>query len=121
MPPPSETASAIREAVAAGSRSAREVCQGVLDRIRDGDRQLNAFRYVDGEGAMARGQFSPASFELTMARKDVRLMLESAGALPLATLPGIAARIDALIAAGHGREDLSALAADAVANSRPGT
>jgi 3-hydroxyisobutyrate dehydrogenase len=72
-------------------------------------------------GAMARGQFSPASFELTMARKDVRLMLESAGALPLATLPGIAARMDALIAAGHGRDDLSALAADAVAKLRPGT
>ena len=54
MSAPQETARAIRDAVAAGSRSARDVCRGALDRIRDADRQLNAFRYVDEEGAMAR-------------------------------------------------------------------
>jgi 3-hydroxyisobutyrate dehydrogenase-like beta-hydroxyacid dehydrogenase len=63
---------------------------------------------------MARGDFTP-SFELAMARKDVRLMLETAGARPLALLPGIAARMDQLLAAGHGADDISVIAIDAVA------
>jgi len=63
--------------------------------------------------AMAARDFSP-SFELTMARKDVRLMLETAGDLPLATLPSLAARMDALIAQGHGAEDMAVIATDAV-------
>jgi aspartyl-tRNA(Asn)/glutamyl-tRNA(Gln) amidotransferase subunit A len=54
MSAPHETARAIRDAVAAGSRSARDVCRSALDRIREADRQLNAFRHVDEEGAMAR-------------------------------------------------------------------
>jgi 3-hydroxyisobutyrate dehydrogenase len=61
---------------------------------------------------MAEGDFE-ASFEMTMARKDVRLMLEAAGSRPLAVLPGIATRMDALIEAGHGHEDLAALGAGA--------
>jgi len=61
---------------------------------------------------MAEGSFSP-SFELTMARKDIRLMLEMAGDLPLAVLPGLAQRMDALIAGGHGSEDVGVLAVDA--------
>lgn len=67
---------------------------------------------------MARGKFSPASFELVMARKDVRLMVETAAesptAAPLAVLPGIAARMDDLVAAGFGQADLGVLAHDAV-------
>jgi aspartyl-tRNA(Asn)/glutamyl-tRNA(Gln) amidotransferase subunit A len=54
MSAPHETARAIRDAVAAGSRSARDVCRSALDRIREADRRLNAFRHVDEEGAMAR-------------------------------------------------------------------
>ena len=54
------------------------------------------------------------SFELAMARKDVRLMIETAGARPLATLPGIAARMDALIGEGHGAEDLAIIGRNAV-------
>jgi len=71
---------------------------------------------IDARGAKAaRGDFAP-SFELTMARKDVRLMIETAErtGLPLAILPAIAARMDALIAAGHGAEDYSVVAIDAV-------
>ncbi len=69
---------------------------------------------IDVRGArMARGDFA-ASFETTMARKDVRLMLETAGDLPLAVLPGIAARMDSLIASGHGQDDLGVLAIDAI-------
>jgi 3-hydroxyisobutyrate dehydrogenase-like beta-hydroxyacid dehydrogenase len=73
---------------------------------------LNAM--VAGRGVnMANGNFV-ASFELTMARKDVRLMLETAGHRPLAALPAIAARMDQLIAQGHGALDASALGLDAV-------
>ncbi len=69
---------------------------------------------VAGRGAnMAKGNFTP-SFELAMARKDVRLMLETAGDRPMAALPSVAARMDQLIAAGHGAEDSSVLAIDAV-------
>ena len=62
---------------------------------------------------MAKGKFN-LSFELVMARKDVRLMLETAGNRPLAALPAIAARMDQLIAAGHGAADVSMLGSDAV-------
>jgi 3-hydroxyisobutyrate dehydrogenase-like beta-hydroxyacid dehydrogenase len=73
---------------------------------------LNAM--VAGRGVnMAKGNFA-ASFELTMARKDVRLMLETAGDRPLAALPAIASRMDQLIAQGHGALDASALGIDAV-------
>ncbi|MEQ1909472.1 MAG: NAD(P)-dependent oxidoreductase [Vicinamibacterales bacterium] len=59
---------------------------------------------------IANGDFS-ASFELTMARKDMRLMLEAAGVEPLVTLPAIAARMDEAIAQGRGKDDLGAIAA----------
>ena len=73
---------------------------------------LNAM--VAGRGVnMAKGNFEP-SFELDMARKDVRLMLETAGARPLAALPAIAARMDQLIAAGHGAKDACVLGIDAL-------
>lgn len=73
---------------------------------------LNAI--VTGRGLkMAKGDFTP-SFELTMARKDVGLMLETAGNRPLAALPSVAARMDQLVAAGYGAEDSSVLGIDAV-------
>lgn len=73
---------------------------------------LNAM--VAGRGAnMARGNFA-ASFELAMARKDVGLMLETAGDRPMAALPAVAARMDQLIARGHGAKDASVMAIDAV-------
>lgn len=50
-----------------------------------------------------------ASFELAMARKDIRLMLETAGDRPLATLPGIAARMDAMLEAGHAQDDFAVI------------
>jgi 3-hydroxyisobutyrate dehydrogenase len=73
---------------------------------------LNAM--VAGRGTnMAKGSFTP-SFELAMARKDVRLMLETAGDRPMAALPAVAARMDQLIAQGHGAKDASVLGIDAV-------
>jgi 3-hydroxyisobutyrate dehydrogenase-like beta-hydroxyacid dehydrogenase len=62
---------------------------------------------------MAARDFTP-SFELAMARKDVRLMLETAGSTPLAALPGIAARMDTLLAQGRGGDDLAVLATESV-------
>ncbi len=62
---------------------------------------------------MSEGNFAP-SFELTMARKDVQLMMETAGARPLAALPSIAARMDEVIAQGYGAEDYGVIARDAL-------
>ncbi|MBC5811259.1 MAG: NAD(P)-dependent oxidoreductase, partial [Candidatus Eremiobacteraeota bacterium] len=64
--------------------------------------------------AMAEGKFTPVSFELTMARKDARLMQETAenGGLRLAALPAIGARMDELIAQGRGSEDFTIIGAD---------
>ena len=62
---------------------------------------------------MARGDFS-AMFEMTMARKDIRLMIEAAGSQPLTVLPPIAARMDAAIANGHASDDMGAIAAEVV-------
>ena len=72
---------------------------------------------VAGRGVnMAKGNFA-VSFELAMARKDVRLMMETAGNRPLAALPAVAARMDRRIAQGHGAEDASVLGIDAVRNA----
>jgi len=69
---------------------------------------------IMGRGTkMAVGDFT-ASFELTMARKDIRLMIEAAGDLPLALLPGLKARMDVLIAEGNGSLDMGVMAKDAV-------
>jgi len=66
--------------------------------------------------AMAEGKFTPPAFELSMARKDARLMLESAasGGVALHVLPAIAARMDELLAEGHGGEDMGVLAIESV-------
>lgn len=65
---------------------------------------------------MARGDFAP-SFALTMARKDLGLMVDAAApaGAPLTFIPALLARVDALIARGHGADDLGVLAVDAVA------
>lgn len=79
---------------------------------------LNAMVATRGAN-MARGKFTP-SFELAMARKDIALMLETAAGRPLAVLPGVAARMDQLLAAGHGAADATVLAIDAVARPNGG-
>ncbi|HZR21968.1 MAG TPA: NAD(P)-dependent oxidoreductase [Vicinamibacterales bacterium] len=62
---------------------------------------------------MARGDFD-ATFELTMARKDMRLMLEAAAGHQTMVLAPIAKRMDEAIANGHGSHDLGAIAAELV-------
>jgi 3-hydroxyisobutyrate dehydrogenase-like beta-hydroxyacid dehydrogenase len=68
--------------------------------------------------AMARGDYKPM-FELEMARKDLRLMIESASHHhELAILPALARRMDDLIGRGFGRDDLGVLSVDAVPKTR---
>ena len=59
---------------------------------------------------MAKGDFESA-FSTSMARKDVRLMIEMAAGASLAVLPGVAARMDAAIAAGRGDDDVCVVGA----------
>jgi 3-hydroxyisobutyrate dehydrogenase len=56
--------------------------------------------------------YSNPSWNLGMARKDVRLMQEAAAstATPLVIMPGVAARMDEEIAAGHVSEDWTIIA-----------
>jgi 3-hydroxyisobutyrate dehydrogenase len=58
---------------------------------------------------MARGEVTPASFGLAMARKDVGLMMAAAKGQSMVALPGIAKRMDEVIADGGGDLDLVAL------------
>ena len=75
---------------------------------------FNPVSAITGRGRrMAEGDFAP-SFELAMARKDVRLMLETAGRWPLAALPAIGARMDEVIAQGYGDRDFGVLAREMV-------
>ncbi len=57
-------------------------------------------------------QFDQPSFEMAMARKDVRLMIEQAqrGGVELYVMPGVAAMLDAGIARGEGALDAAAAA-----------
>lgn len=65
---------------------------------------------------MLEGSFDKASWELTMARKDARLMLEEAarGDVPLRVLPAIAAQMDHAIAQGDGAKDWTVVAREAL-------
>jgi 3-hydroxyisobutyrate dehydrogenase len=60
--------------------------------------------------------FAHPSWELSMARKDARLMLEEAARaqMSLAVLPAIAGEMDRWIARGHAAEDWTVLAKDAL-------
>jgi 3-hydroxyisobutyrate dehydrogenase len=94
-------------AIAASERVASTDALGIVE-------FFNPTAVISGRGKnMIAGDFAP-SFELAMARKDVRLMIETAGSRPLAALTGIAERMDALIAEGHGEDDLAVLGKDSV-------
>jgi len=60
---------------------------------------------------IASGDFKP-SFELTMARKDVRLMIEEARrhGVTLGVMPAVAATMDDAIARGYGADDSGSIA-----------
>jgi len=62
------------------------------------------------------GDFSNPSWELQMARKDARLMIEEAArsGSPLATLPAIAASMDRYLERGHAHDDWTVIAKDSL-------
>jgi 3-hydroxyisobutyrate dehydrogenase len=71
-------------------------------------RQFNPGQMLPGRAAkIASGEFAPPSFEATMARKDVRLMLEEAQrhGVELPVMRGVAAAYDEAIARGDGALD----------------
>jgi 3-hydroxyisobutyrate dehydrogenase len=65
---------------------------------------------------MSKSKFGDPSWELNMARKDARLMMEAASAagVPLAVLPAIAARMDEMIKRGHGHDDWTVIGKDSL-------
>ena len=58
-------------------------------------------------GAMMVSGTYETSFTLDVARKDLRLMLETAGEQPTPMLAALAARMDDVIAAGQGSQDFA--------------
>jgi 3-hydroxyisobutyrate dehydrogenase len=70
--------------------------------------EFNPGNAIAGRGkAMAEGTFQPPSFELTMARKDLRLMVEEAArhGTKLDVVPAIGELQDRYIKAGFGADD----------------
>ncbi len=65
---------------------------------------------------MLEADYSHPSWELAMARKDARLMIEEAarGHVPLAVLPAIAAEMDRWIDKGHAHDDWTVVAKDSL-------
>jgi 3-hydroxyisobutyrate dehydrogenase len=76
-------------------------------------KQFNPGQTLPARAArIAAGDHSKPSFEVAMARKDVRLMIEEAqrGGIDLFVMPGVAAMFDAAIARGEGALDAAAAA-----------
>ena len=65
---------------------------------------------------MVGGDFQNPSWELAMARKDARLMLEEGErhGVPLPMLPAIAAMMDRFLERGHAHDDWTVIGADAL-------
>jgi len=76
-------------------------------------KQFNPGQFLPARAArIESGDLTQPSFELTMARKDVRLMIEEAqrGGVDLFVMPAVAALFDAAIARGEGALDVAAAA-----------
>ena len=76
-------------------------------------KQFNPGQFLPARAArIESGDLSKPSFEVAMARKDVRLMIEEAqrGGVDLLVMPGVAAMLDATIARGEGALDVAAAA-----------
>lgn len=82
------------------------------DEILDALGWFNSANIVRGRGRNMVDDNFPPSFELAMARKDLQLMIETASVERLAMLPGLAARMDEMIALGFGSEDYSVVGKD---------
>jgi 3-hydroxyisobutyrate dehydrogenase len=70
-------------------------------------------------GRILEADFTHPSWELAMARKDARLMMEEAGRadVPLAVVPAIAREMDRWIERGHAHDDWTVMAKDALDRS----
>jgi len=68
-----------------------------------------AYAHLKG-GAMIERSFEPASFALSLATKDARLVLDAAAREPLdlPVIAAVAAQMTAAIEAGHGEADMAA-------------
>lgn len=76
-------------------------------------KQFNPGQMLPARAArIASGDYKTPSFEIAMARKDVRLMIEEAqrGGVELYVMPGVAAMFDAALARGEGALDAAAAA-----------
>ena len=76
-------------------------------------KHFNPGQFLPARAArIAAGEFANPSFEVAMARKDVRLMIEEAQrhGVDLFVMPGVAAMFDAAIARGEGALDSAAAA-----------
>ena len=76
--------------------------------------EFNPGNAIQGRGKqMAEGKFAPPSFELTMARKDLRLMVDEAArhGAKLDVVPAVGALMDRYIAAGFGSDDSGVIGA----------
>jgi 3-hydroxyisobutyrate dehydrogenase-like beta-hydroxyacid dehydrogenase len=89
----------------------------VIEVARDPAEMLKMFSWFDVSPVitmrgprLAKGLFGPTTFELSMARKDVRLMLETSNSDHPIVLPAVAERMDELLARGLGHEDYTILA-----------
>jgi 3-hydroxyisobutyrate dehydrogenase len=72
--------------------------------------RFNAAAGIPIRGARIVAENYEATFTLETARKDARLMMESAAGEPIPMLSALAARMDAVIARGLGGLDLAVLA-----------
>jgi 3-hydroxyisobutyrate dehydrogenase len=86
-------------AIGAGNGVDAATMLALFDTFKPG----SALPFLGQRVAAAGG--GPASFELSMARKDARLMQEAAGAQRLLVLPAVAAAMDRALQAGHGQAD----------------
>jgi 3-hydroxyisobutyrate dehydrogenase-like beta-hydroxyacid dehydrogenase len=71
--------------------------------------RTNANGTIAYRGPMMRDNQFEAAFTLDVARKDVRLMIETSGSQPVPLLRAMAARMDALIAEGLGDQDFAVM------------
>lgn len=87
-----------------------------VDDVQDFVEQMSATPMKARLARLMQGNYDAPSWELLMARKDARLMQEEATAAgeTLDVVPVLGARMDTLIAAGHGSDDWTIFAKDAI-------
>lgn len=85
------------------------------------ERAFSLFEAFDSTGTIARrgprmvaGDYKPPTFTLSMAHKDVTLMLQAAGESHVPALKVTEEKMQRLIAQGYADLDMSALAADVI-------